>query len=77
MFAKSVALTKSSMHTHAASPPTIVDYQRQVQCLEGEQVSLMVKADLPLLSLGSSMGGRWRMTTPLNLEKMDHWCLCL
>ena len=31
------------MHTHTASPPTIVDYQREVQCLEGEQVSLMVK----------------------------------
>ena len=31
-------------HTHTASSPTIVDYQRQVQCLEGEQVSLMVKA---------------------------------
>ena len=30
--------------THIASPPTIVDYQREVQCLEGEQVSLMVKA---------------------------------
>jgi len=28
---------------HTASPPTIVDYQREVQCLEGEQVSLMVK----------------------------------
>ena len=36
-----VALTKC-MHT--ASPPIIVDYQRQVQCLEGEQVSLIVKA---------------------------------
>ena len=32
------------MDTHTASPPTIVDYQREVQCLEGEQVSLMVKA---------------------------------
>ena len=32
------------MHAHTASPPIIVDYQRQVQCLEGEQVSLMVKA---------------------------------
>ena len=29
---------------HTASPPIILDYQRQVQCLEGEQVSLMVKA---------------------------------
>ena len=31
------------MDTRIASPPTIVDYQREVQCLEGEQVSLMVK----------------------------------
>ena len=29
---------------HTASPPTIIDYQREVQCLEGEQVFLMVKA---------------------------------
>ena len=28
---------------HTVSPPTIVDYQREVQCLEGEQVSLTVK----------------------------------
>ena len=28
---------------HSASPPTIVDYQQEVQSLEGEQVSLMVK----------------------------------
>ena len=32
------------MYAHTASSPTIVDYQREVQCLEGEQVSLMVKA---------------------------------
>ena len=32
------------MHAHTASPPIIVDYQQQVQCLEGEQISLMVKA---------------------------------
>ena len=44
MFVRSIALTKSSMDTHTASPPNIVDYQREVQCLEGEQVSLMVKA---------------------------------
>ena len=31
------------MDTHTASPPTIMDYQREVQCLEGEQVSLKVK----------------------------------
>ena len=31
------------MDTHTASPPTITDYQQEVQCLEGEQVSLMVK----------------------------------
>ena len=29
---------------HTASPPTIVDYQQEVQSLEGEQASLMVKA---------------------------------
>ena len=28
---------------HTASPPTIVDYQQEVQCFEGEQVSLRVK----------------------------------
>ena len=28
---------------HTASQPTIIDYQREVQCLEGEQVTLMVK----------------------------------
>ena len=39
MFANSVAL----FNVHTASPPTIVDYQREVQCLEGEQVTLMVK----------------------------------
>ena len=44
MFVKCVAQTKSSMYAYTASPPTIVDYQREVQCLEGEQVSLMVKA---------------------------------
>ena len=43
MFVRSSALTKSSMNAHTASPPTIVDYQREVQCLEGEQVSLRVK----------------------------------
>ena len=32
------------MHAYTASSPTIVNYQRQVQCLEGEQVSLIVKA---------------------------------
>ena len=32
------------INLHTASPPTIVDYQREVQCLEGEQVSLIVKA---------------------------------
>ena len=42
--ALSVPLTKSSMYAHAASPPTIVDYQQEVHCLEGEQVSLMVNA---------------------------------
>ena len=37
------ALTKSSVVIiHTASPPTIVDYQQEVQCLEGEQVTLMV-----------------------------------
>ena len=41
---KNVPLTISSMDTHTDSPPTIVDYQQEVQCLEGEQVSLMVKA---------------------------------
>ena len=40
MFVNSVAL----FNVHTASPPTIIDYQREVQCLEGEQVSLMVKA---------------------------------
>ena len=45
MFARDSALTKSSVtNSHTASPPTIVDHQREVQCLEGEQVSLMVKA---------------------------------
>ena len=46
MFVKSVQLHKLNhcMHAHTASSPIIVDYQRQVQCLEGEQVSLMVKA---------------------------------
>ena len=29
--------------SHTASPPTIVDYQREVQCSEGEQVTLTVK----------------------------------
>ena len=28
---------------HTAFPPTIVDYQREVQCSEGEQVTLTVK----------------------------------
>ena len=39
----------------------------------------MVKATgspAPILSLGCSMGGRWRMTTPLNLGKMGH-CMVL
>ena len=35
------AVTKSS--THTVLPPTIVDYQREVQCSEGEQVTLTVK----------------------------------
>ena len=29
---------------HTGSPPTITNYQQEVQCLEGEQVTLMVKA---------------------------------
>ena len=29
---------------HTASPPTITNCQQEVQCLEGEQVTLMVKA---------------------------------
>ena len=34
---------KSRQHTHTVLPPTIVDYQREVQCSEGEQVTLTVK----------------------------------
>ena len=38
---KMIVVTKLSMP--AVLPPTIVDYQREVQCSEGEQVTLTVK----------------------------------
>ena len=47
------------MHAFTASPPTIVDYQREVQCLEGEQVSLMVKvAGIPAPTVTWFFNGR-------------------
>ena len=42
-FMSRVAITITNTPTHAASPPTIVEYQQKVLCLEGEQVTLTVK----------------------------------
>ena len=59
MFVMGVPLTKSSMYAHTGSPPTIVDYQQEVQCLEGEQVSLMVKfAGIPTPTITWFFNGR-------------------